>query len=745
MPPDGQPAERPSSLREGTVNVSLFREPDRMKPETFHDVPGQYHGNPNVRRYQVTATFISPYDDFEHFLWEETGGADAALVIPVLLGLTAQGRHRFSVLSDILLSSDDDTRRRDALSEIDAFIDGAGRFLAQREGRAFSPELDVFLDHLQNGLASGSGSVTAFLGRIVAFVPGVEEIDQIESSMLLKPHDQSGDVIPVFQPLWVGPVMALDAPERAAPASFIAPAIKADLKIGKPVIGIIDDAIGFLNQSFQNGNQSRFDAIWLQKRPTRVRHGLDLGPELQGSQTIDSLLVDIQQQGGRRHVVEARKYKAINSTVYGVDFFKGTDHDKTHGTHMLGLALGEDDPNLDATERDILAVQLPPFALRDMTGHYLSFFAFLGLRWMLRRMVFSNDLAAMTEDTVRPLILNISLGNLAGPKDGSGNFEREFSREVDLYEDATGGRVSAFFSYGNYYGEHQVAVATVKPGETATLSWQLQSNDPTASFIELRSDAEFEVSVKRYTWDAQTDAMRPRPGQFENLIKNTSKIVGRVYGNVSRMYQHHPDSDTLIEKDDGIVVALRPTTGPGKGNDGYWHIILHGVSETATVTCQIQSGGTPPEYLGYTVHGLQSKLEQPQFDTAVRATNEGCYSALVPGLDPRHYSVGAAAFVEPDQRPKPMFYSSEGGLFPSSAAPAMSAVVQSNTETHGLPGLGTLSETFAKIGGSSAASAVAARAFVLDVRQVIGETYAHYPLATRVSPGADARLGSRTI
>ena len=413
---------------------------------------------------------------------------------------------------------------------------------------------------------------------------------------------------------------------------------------------------------------------------------------------------------------------------------------------MLGLAAGTEDTHLDPGERDILAVQLPPFSVHDMSGHYLAFFAFLGLRWMLKRMILSEGLEGVTDAVVRPLILNNSLGFLAGPKDGSGNFEREFSREVDAYEAATGGRVTAFFSYGNYYEERQVAVAHLRAGETAPLDWELEVDDPTASFIELRAVADFAVSVQHVLSGDQTPVMWPSPGTYEDIQLPYPGLAGRVYGGVSQRYNSGSDC-ALVSQNDGIVIALRPTTGDAAGKPGHWRINLHAAKQGAVVTCQIQSGGTPASYLGYIEHGRQSRFIVPQGSPLVDVTTQGCFSALVPVTDAKHRSVGAAAFVGRNGLVRPAPYASEGGLFAASSGPSGSSVVERASGKDGLWGLGTLSNTDQKIGGSSAAAAVATAAFARDIYLLCGRAarYDDYPGGVRGTSQGDARLGAFTL
>ncbi|BBU58596.1 hypothetical protein KU6B_48610 [Mameliella alba] len=76
----------------------------------------------------------------------------------------------------------------------------------------------------------------------------------------------------------------------------------------------------------------------------------------------------------------------------------------------------------------------------------------MGLRWILRQ--------AARVDATAPVIVNVSLGVLAGPKDGTHFVEHQMAREAQTWEEVTGQPVRLVWAFGNSYRSSQVAWLT---------------------------------------------------------------------------------------------------------------------------------------------------------------------------------------------------------------------------------------------------------------------------------------------
>ncbi len=291
---------------------------------------------------------------------------------------------------------------------------------------------------------------------------------------------------------------------------------------------------------------------------------------------------------------------------------------------------------------------------------------------------------------------------LAGPKDGSGHFQREFLREVAAYEAATGGTVTAFFAYGNAYGDRQLATAQIAPKDSVTFGWRTLPDDRTASFMEVRATGPVEIGLIAPGETVPQSWTAPGAGECIALHNDAGEAIGWALGQTSALYGADGGLDWSA---DGVVVALRPTSpdlGRAAFRAGLWQVVVRsGGAAPVDVTAQIQSGSTPP---GYAPHGRQSYFESPQRDAGVKVTDAGSYTALAPHSSDRVKTVAAAAFGGAE----PMAYSSQGGTFAVNHAPDFAVVVEDGFLSGGFLAAGTRTGSMARIGGTSAAAAIAA-------------------------------------
>lgn len=82
-----------------------------------------------------------------------------------------------------------------------------------------------------------------------------------------------------------------------------------------------------------------------------------------------------------------------------------------------------------------------------------------------------------------PVVINLSLGNAAGPKDGSGFLEREIARLIDARKAPTWVVLSA----GNSYRARKSGDLELAPGEERLVEWCVPPGDKSSSFLELRA------------------------------------------------------------------------------------------------------------------------------------------------------------------------------------------------------------------------------------------------------------------
>ena len=161
-----------------------------------------------------------------------------------------------------------------------------------------------------------------------------------------------------------------------------------------------------------------------------------------------------------------------------------------HATHVLDTLAGLPDrrpraasakPTDDdaAAGAPLVLVSVPPSRIGQTTGTATVAQVLDGLHYVLA--------LADAHAPHAPVVVNISLGLLAGPHDGSSALERAID---DLMRRRP--RLLVVLAAGNNGGDRLIdpskgtnAGGRLAPGAEATLTWRLQPGDPTDSFLEL--------------------------------------------------------------------------------------------------------------------------------------------------------------------------------------------------------------------------------------------------------------------
>ena len=526
---------------------------------------------------------------------------------------------------------------------------------------------------------------------------------------------------------WGSPVDLPEDPVGAAASPWPEPPAGAGPARGDPpVIGVIDDGIAFLNARFRRpgGTRTRFDAVWLQAfRTLRAwPEGLPRPPTrpYEPRTWLGTVLTGPQIDWFARHGPgEDAVYRHLSRALHEPGQHRSLEHAFTHGTHVCDLAAGADPESADpATRWPILGVGLPPEAVDHTAGTYIELLAVLGVRWILRR---ARRLGR------GPVIVNISFGALAGPKDGTKPVEWLLAQELARFEAQTGRCARLVWSFGNARRNRQVA--RIEPGaEPAALQWRLKPDDRAASYLEIRPDG----------------------GRLEGLTVEVAAPGGGVW----RVPAPGPGRVAVLRADGRAALALyRPTLAgplggpeplpflvlaagptvlePGAPADrpraasGAYGLTLRWRGSPAGARIEVQRGDTP---IGYRANGRQSTLDHPCAHAREAATaawtdprespitRAGTHSSYVtarssdgPGPCDRMLSVGAATPGSSPDVPRPATYSAAGAPW-SVPGPTLSVPAERGVARRGILGSGTLSGSARASGGTSAAAPRAARA-----------------------------------
>lgn len=528
------------------------------------------------------------------------------------------------------------------------------------------------------------------------------------------PRGQLGSLPDFWRVIEIGPPVALPVSDAARPGENLC-VTEGDLDPAVPVAAVIDDGIGFLNARFRKDrDRTRIRAVWLQAADTLVAGDVVSGRVLDGAGINAHLAA-----GGD----EAEVYRQVNRALYPVTDGALTNRRVAHGTHVLDLAAGAapwgDDP-LRAVP--ILAVQLPPQSVRETAGRRMETYLVQGLRWLL-----AEVLRQARGTDVPPVVVNVSLGSLAGPGDRHAFladwFRHEVARQARLGD---GAKLRLVIAYGNARLARLSARGELRLSQPMELIWRLLPDDHTSSHLEIRADTGM-IAGLRFALHPPVGSGLPGleiawPDHGTGL-----QLPGPVVAVTSSL---DASGQSLLH------IALAPTVGlPGLPAcpPGAWRVELKTVeAEPVRVTARVQRDDTPYRYR---ILGRQSWLDHPQgwdWDRELRGyvaprsvedapgcpvTREGSCVAYAGADGPAILFAGAGVPVTgaPD-RLRPSFYSSEGVVHfarpGESRGPTLIARGDDGVMLAGRRASGVVTGSVTRLSGTSMAAPEVARALL---------------------------------
>lgn len=209
----------------------------------------------------------------------------------------------------------------------------------------------------------------------------------------------------------------------------------------------------------------------------------------------------------------------------------------THGAAVLGEVVRRTDP-VDP----VVAVTLPPEAVRDTAGHSVPYHVLTGL---LHGMAVARAIGAALGRSL-PVVAVVSYGILAGPKDGSSPFERALDAIADPGAAVPGlGPVDVILPMGN--GRLSATVARLD-GQRGDVAMVVPPDDRTPTFVEVRAEGGGPPAV----------SLAPPGGVAVPLPPDGVTLVGGVPVRTRSMAPWGP----------GLLVELPPTAGQGLAATG---------------------------------------------------------------------------------------------------------------------------------------------------------------------------------
>lgn len=346
------------------------------------------------------------------------------------------------------------------------------------------------------------------------------------------------------------------------------------------IIGLIDEAIPFAHSRLRVGAEhSRIGSIWLQDVPPDMAHpvGSDLpfGRELRGGQ-ISQLLGAL---GSPDLLTEDALYRKVGA----IDFRRSTTQrlafDVTHGSAISGIAAGFD-PTAEADlaqSLPVMAVCLPSNIARDTLGTVSPLYIMFAILFIIHR---ARRLCRYIERKTRqpknsvklPVVINLSFGLTAGPKDGSSLIEKFQDAITNAHEDDIG-PITFVLPMGNHRQARLHAV--VEPNASTPLEWEVKPDDQTSSFLEIwgpRRDSKTPPSTPLQIECSPPGATKPITTTLSGhadyqVLMREGREVARAY----LQYQRHNGGGREV-----ITLAIPPTrperVGLPYGQPGRWQI-----------------------------------------------------------------------------------------------------------------------------------------------------------------------------
>ena len=275
--------------------------------------------------------------------------------------------------------------------------------------------------------------------------------------------------------------LGLPAGNPAASSSATAAELgKPPARLKGKVLGLIDGGLAFANANFLRQGAARTQYFWRQDKDGvgAIPHGWTYGHELTGADidaTMDRCRFDgmVDESAVYRHFRLFDLQRLVNHGTHVMDIACGP---RTVTAQMANVPPSLDAPpswalaDDDASRCDIVAVQLDWHTILDTSGGSINVQIMDALMYILSRCEPRASIA-----------INLSWGTLAGPHDGTSVLEAAMDQLAGLRPE----RLKIVVPAGNSYQSRTHANHELQPGQQQSLTWCVQADDRTQSFVEL--------------------------------------------------------------------------------------------------------------------------------------------------------------------------------------------------------------------------------------------------------------------
>lgn len=531
----------------------------------------------------------------------------------------------------------------------------------------------------------------------------------------------------------------------------------------KAIIGVIDDGIPFMHRAFLDAqSKTRVSLCWLQAAQADTSAAVPFGREVTNTQ-----INDLRATHGNNEMAMYRASGAIDHKL--PELGTALTHHATHGAHIAGIAAGNDSyvgAEAQPDEVQILAVQLPNTIAWDTSGIGKEMMMLSAIEYIFHRARAISEHYGVDEI---PLVVNFSYGWSANRHDGGSSFEIAVE-DLLVARKTVQPLTKLVMPTGNNFANdmHARLMGADMPDGRAKLGWKLKPDDRTSSYLEIWLPPDIDPT------DWQVTVTSPNgSGLHTSTTIRVAADPAQTGGDPRRFTELEVGGENIgqlsVDKHRNtrwrIMLALVPTVpfaGEGRRSPaGLWTISIDTgntpLSPSQAVDVWVQRDDDPTQ-LG--TGGQQSQLValDPRTgqnlptghsnDRLPVVRGYGCINGI--GTSPS--TVRVAGYVQTTG--KPSYYSGssaiaalpDGSVISGPETPLISAVADQGLFRPGLPSIGVLSGSGARIVGTSAAAAAASRLIVGNIARERDPMAGFGVLSTPIPDGTleQAKIAART-
>lgn len=320
------------------------------------------------------------------------------------------------------------------------------------------------------------------------------------------------------------------------------------------LLAVLDEGLPFLHQrTIGPKGASRMVSAWQQE--AKPQNLSACRPPI--GRCIDNAEIQRLIDGGQH---EDTAYRSCAAIDYNLPTSQRLSQPETHGAAVLGLAAGKkDDTHL------LMGVSFPPAAVKDSSGTMLPFFVLLAIchcveqTQRLAEYLRGSD-PKRFKDIAIPLVINLSYGILAGPKDGSGTLESVMEHLSHLSPNDIPGIAEVQFVLPMGNGRQSQTAAHLDGAETNAVTLRLIPDDKTPSFVELWRAADPDGGSAAGAFLTVVPPGTTTPVTIPSIPYDQYQTVTFGCGTKVRVYSEQRKQDGI--KRDLLLLAFPPTLGP---------------------------------------------------------------------------------------------------------------------------------------------------------------------------------------